>query len=172
MRILLPLVCVSALVLAQGGRGDPWERIQRYDVDGDSKVSREEFTGPEHLFDRFDTDRDGFVTEAEVRRMRGGGRRGRGGTPGGMARLFDTDGDGRVTEEEWKAFFTKADKNGDGVLQTEEFSAATSGRAVRDVAPKVGDEAPKAKAKSLKDGRYVDLSKPKRLTVLVFGSWT
>ncbi|MHC4340302.1 MAG: EF-hand domain-containing protein [Planctomycetota bacterium] len=171
MRVLLLLVLVSGLALAQGGFGDPWERLRSYDSDGDGKVSRDEFTGPERLFNRFDTDRDGFVTEAEVRRMRGG-RQGRGGAPGGTARLFDTDGDGRVTKEEWDAFFKKADKNGDGILQTEELSVAMSGRALRDDAPKVGDEAPKVKAKSLTDGRYVDLSKPKRLTVLVFGSWT
>ena len=157
------------MAFAQGGWGDPWERMKRYDTDGDGKISREEFTGPERFFNRFDTDRDGFVTEAEVRRMRRGGGQGRGG---GMSRLFDADGDGKVTREEWEAFFEKADRNGDGVLQAEELSAAMSGRALRDDAPKVGEAAPKVRARSLKDGRHVDLSKPKRLTVLVFGSWT
>jgi Ca2+-binding EF-hand superfamily protein len=171
MRFLLPLLCASGLVLAQGGIGDPWERIRRYDTDGDGRISREEFTGPERSFNRFDTDRDGFVTETEVRRLRGG-RQGRLGPAAGAVRLFDTDGDGRVTAEEWEAFFATADRNEDGVLQAAELSAAMSGRARKDDAPKLGDKAPKVKAKSLKEGRYVDLSKPKRTTVLVFGSWT
>ena len=39
-------------------------------------------------------------------------------------------------------------------------------------APKVGDSAPKVSAKTLEEGTEIDLTKPERVTVLVFGSWT
>lgn len=42
----------------------------------------------------------------------------------------------------------------------------------RGKAPKAGDPAPKVSAKAEADGALVDLSMPKRLTVLVFGSHT
>jgi len=42
----------------------PW--IQREDKNGDGKVSREEFGGPPEHFDRFDRNKDGFITEDEA----------------------------------------------------------------------------------------------------------
>lgn len=41
-----------------------------------------------------------------------------------------------------------------------------------DKAPKVGDTIPKVKAVSLKDQKKIDLSKPEKITVLIFGSHT
>ncbi|MGJ8655967.1 MAG: hypothetical protein ACSHX6_05895 [Akkermansiaceae bacterium] len=41
-----------------------------------------------------------------------------------------------------------------------------------DNAPKVGDPIPKVSAVSLSDKKVVDLSAPKRATVLIFGSHT
>lgn len=41
-----------------------------------------------------------------------------------------------------------------------------------DHAPKVGDAIPKAAALTLKDQKKVDLSKPEKITVLIFGSHT
>ncbi|MFQ5844054.1 MAG: EF-hand domain-containing protein, partial [Planctomycetota bacterium] len=162
-------------LLAQGppGRGDPWSRLKRFDADGDGRVSREEFGGPARVFERFDRDRDGFVTEQEVRAMRGRGGMGRreGGT-GRIAERMDPDGDGRISKAEWDAFFEKADRNGDGLVDRAEFRAAASGRAYEDRAPARGSPAPAVKLKRL-DGRgTVDLSRPRRPTVLIFGSYT
>ena len=42
----------------------------------------------------------------------------------------------------------------------------------QDKAPKVGSALPKVSAVTLKEGKTVDLSKPKRHTVLIFGSHT
>ncbi|NJN14639.1 MAG: hypothetical protein HC813_03205 [Planctomycetes bacterium] len=126
MRPPLLLPFLTALALAQGGR-DPWERMRGMDADGDGKVSRAEFRGPEQLFARLDGDRDGFVTEQEAK-ARQGGRGGAGPGP----QLFDSNGDGKVDAEEWQAFFEKADENGDEVLQQEELSAALRGERYRD----------------------------------------
>lgn len=41
-----------------------------------------------------------------------------------------------------------------------------------DHAPKVGEAIPKAAALTLKDQKKVDLSKPEKITVLIFGSHT
>ena len=114
-----------------------------------------------------------------MRRGRGGRGGGAGGGMGGrsggqdmLTQRMDTNKDGKVSRAEWDAFFKKADENGDEMLQPEEIRAAMSGRSMRDDAPKVGADVPKVKAVSAKDGRAVDLSKPGRTTVLVFGSWT
>ena len=189
MRYLTPLLTLVIPFLLCGlswaqGRRDPWDRIQQFDANKDGKISREEFTGPERFFDRMDADKDGFVTKEEAQNMRRGqgGRGGMGGRGGGMdggrggqnmlTQRMDTDKDGKVSKAEWDACFKKPDENGDEFLQSEELRAAVSGRRLRDDAPKVGADVPKVKAVSAKDGRAVDLSKPRRTTVLVFGSWT
>ena len=94
-----------------------------------------------------------------------------------LLQRLDTDKDGKVSEEEWKAFFKAADKDGDGAVTVEELGAAMmqggGGMGRRpDNAPKVGTEAPNISVKTLKGGRAVDLSKPRRTTVLIFGSYT
>jgi len=159
-----------------GRGGSMWERMSRFDKDGDGRVTADEFTGPQRIFDRMDSDGDGVVTKEEAEAMRGRGQGGRG--QGGQGRggidpqAIDTDKDGKVTKAEWTAFFEKADKNGDGEVDKDEWTAAATGRQLRDPAPKVGDAAPKVKADSMKTRKPVDLSAPKRTTVLIFGSHT
>ncbi|MHC4549058.1 MAG: EF-hand domain-containing protein [Planctomycetota bacterium] len=164
IRCLIPLAL--AATLAAQGQTDRWTRMLRRDRDRDGKISKEEFPGPERLFDRLDTNGDGFVTEPEANAMRG-----RGGSMR-LAQRFDADDDGQVTRKEWDAFFDRADDNGDGILDREEVMAALSGRRYRDTAPQVGDEAPAVKARRAQGDGEVDLSRVRRPTVLVFGSWT
>ncbi len=101
-----------------------------------------------------------------------GGRDRRGGGGAALAQRMDTDKDGQVSKDEWEAFFEKADVNGDGLVDRKEFEAATSGRAYRDDAPAEGAAIPAVTVKRLSGRGSVDLSKPERTTVLVFGSYT
>jgi len=174
MRILLPLlplILFSGLAAAQGF--DPWERIKQYDADGDGKITKQEFQGPERFWDRLDANGDGELTREEVGKMR---RRGRGenqrGGGNGLMRAADTDRDGKVSKAEWDAYFKKMDENGDGQLDEGEMRAAMAGGSYNDSAPKVGAPAPKVSVTRQADGAKVELSRLKKPTVLVFGSWT
>ncbi len=164
-----------------------WKRLKGRDANGDGVISRDEFPGRDRMWRRLDADGDGQVTRGEAdkasERMGGGMGRGRGGEGmgrGGRGRMggglsleaLDTDGDGKVSKKEWDAFFAKADKNEDGALDKTEFDSATSRRGRPDHAPKVGDDAPKVSAQIRGMTAKIDLAKPKRTTVLIFGSWT
>ncbi len=185
-----------------------WERLKGMDADGDGKISREEFQGPERFFDRLDEDEDGFLTEAETktamkrmaeRRRQGGGGGGEGRPEGGEERrgaeggprsggrrgapppptgialeIVDADRDGTITLAEWTMFFGAADADQDGTISSAEWArilkpvTRPGGRA-----PQVNEAAPDVKAVSLlKEDVVVDLGAPKRITVLIFGSWT
>jgi len=47
------------------GRGER-DFIKDFDVDMDGRVSREEFTGPSQLFERFDKNNDGYIDTNEA----------------------------------------------------------------------------------------------------------
>jgi len=67
-----------------GGGGGNWNPLERFDENGDKKISKEEM--PERMqerFDELDKDKDGALTEEEFRAgMQGRGRGGRGGEGG------------------------------------------------------------------------------------------
>ena len=150
----LALLALCLPLLAQ----DPWQRMKRYDADGDGKVTREEFRGPARAFDRFDANRDGVVTQEEMRARRA--------DP--VTRAADADKDGKVTKEEWSALFDRMDANGDGVLDASELRAPRAA----DRAPKLGAAAPKVSVVRREDGKTVPLAPAGKPLVLIFGSWT
>lgn len=104
----------------------PKEFIKAEDADGDGKVTKDEFKGPDNLFDEWDKNQDGVIELSEAPTpdmMQGMG--GPGGAPpeGGMPEggfvsnsphvgdgptgqafidVLDTDGDGKVDHMEWE----------------------------------------------------------------------
>jgi Ca2+-binding EF-hand superfamily protein len=168
----------------RGGRST-WDRLAPMDADGDGKVSRDEFQGPARLFGRLDADGDGFVTQAEAEAMRGrrGGRPdgvqgGRGGSdanaPAGVTlEMVDADRDGQISLAEWTSLFRTADCDGDGRVSATEWKQLLAPvTRPGGEAPAVGSQAPAVQAVPLAGGEAIDLAAPKRVTVLVFGSWT
>ncbi len=123
----------------QEGRGEEGERLKRMfkemDPDGDGRVTREEWKGPEAFFDRLDADKDGVITKDEVRAA--GERMGKEGGRMGQA-LFkraDMDGDGRISRTEWTLrpeLFDRLDANGDGFIDPQEITAQGPRREGRD----------------------------------------
>jgi hypothetical protein len=99
----------------------PPNMIERHDQDGDNKVSRDEFPGPDEHFTRIDLDGDGYITQDEARQSPRLDRQ-TGRVPGKF-REDDADGDGEVSRSEFSGpgdHFDRLDLNGDGAIQESE----------------------------------------------------
>ena len=141
----------------EGGEGDPdsnmvedtVKTLMAFDANGDGKLSRAEV--PERLqgiFDRGDTNQDGFLTPDEIRKVaaaqagpggpgeRAGREGGRGEGPRGdmnfirmdpILAAVDTNGDGVLSADEIRKApeaLRKLDKDGDGKVSREEAMPA------------------------------------------------
>ena len=113
--------------MARRDRQQPQELWKQYDLNGDGKITREEFMAARAVcFARHDTSGDGMLTRAEVKNS----------FPPQMADRIDAefprldlDGDGLISREEFDResdrLFRQLDTNGDGVIAGTELSTMT-----------------------------------------------
>jgi Ca2+-binding EF-hand superfamily protein len=109
-------------------------RFKAMDKDGNGKLGKDEFQGPNPLFGQIDKDGDGFLVMEEMRAF---------AAAGGQARFerfqgMDRDRDGKVSRDEFtgpKPRFALLDADGDGFVTLDEFL----------IAPALGDNGPAPK---------------------------
>ncbi|MBI5365958.1 MAG: EF-hand domain-containing protein [Planctomycetes bacterium] len=94
--------------------------IQKFDKNGDKKVSKAEFTAAPNLFDRIDRDQDGQLTQDEVgnfyKQLQ---KRAVVTGPPDFIERYDKNKDGRVTPDEYdgpEEGFARVDLDGDGAI--------------------------------------------------------
>jgi Ca2+-binding EF-hand superfamily protein len=110
------------------GAGMLARRLKQMDANQDGVIERAEWKGPPERFDALDGDRDGKVTEAEIRQAIGAmGGEGRWMDKNADAafRRFDANQDGKITAEEWKGrpeSFARLDEDKDGAITREELT--------------------------------------------------
>jgi Ca2+-binding EF-hand superfamily protein len=105
------------------------QRFRNYDSNGDSRVSAAEWTGNRALFQRLDTNRDGFLSMTEYTNNGGFNADSQGG-PQFSFRTLDRNHDGWVTRSEWRmgaAEFNRLDVNRDNRISNYEFQTSSLG---------------------------------------------
>ncbi len=99
-----------------------WEATRnRYDRDGNRRITRNEFPGTDADFARLDRERDGALTEADFDFSNSYS------PPPPGAYLFsrlDRDGSGKITREELETFFRATDSDGAGFLSRSDLETA------------------------------------------------
>ena len=153
MKISLPTCALAVAALLTGtalaadaGTGhakDGARGMMHADTNGDGKVSRDEAAALQakmqsDWFDKVDTDKDGFLTEDELRQARESRRDRRGEARHRMHEHFkaaDVNGDGQLSLDEAQAKmprlaekFTTLDTDKNGLLSKEELKQARSGQ--------------------------------------------
>ena len=115
MNTLSTCVCALALFAGTAYAGDPPKsdapRAMKADTDGDGRISRAEATSSSaersgKWFDKLDTNKDGYVTQDEMKQAR--------------ETRHQMHGD---MKEKMDARFKEADANGDGQLSLDEVQA-------------------------------------------------
>jgi Ca2+-binding EF-hand superfamily protein len=145
------LLSISEVTQAPPGAGGGMvptllrERLRAMDTDGDGKITRGEFQGPQAIFDRLDVNKDGVLnrddnpaatTEPEKAQVKKKAAAAKNAPPqagagrfGPMFQAMDKDGDGKLSRAEFQgreANFDRLDLNKDGVLEPSELNRAVT----------------------------------------------
>ena len=147
MKTLSTCVCALALFAGTAYAGDPPKsdapRAMKSDTDGDGRVSRAEAesSGAERSgkwFDKLDTNKDGYVTQDEMKQARDTRHQQHGDMKEKAEARFkeaDVNGDGQLSLDEVQSKmpklgdrFTTLDKDKNGMLSKEEIKQGGSGR--------------------------------------------
>ncbi len=121
LAVITAITVSSGFAVAENIRKPPQDMIERHDQDGDNRVSKEEFPGPDDHFCRIDTDGDGYISRDEAIKAPRPNKHG--GRVPGKFNEDDTDGDGVVSRSEFSGpadHFDRLDTNGDGAIQKSE----------------------------------------------------
>ena len=124
------LFATSIVAQAASPRSGSGNFIQNFDKDGDGKVSKDEFTGPDKVFDAHDKNQDGYIDEGEAPTGRPPGAM----KGGNFIQDFDKDGDGKVSKDEFTGsdkVFDLHDKNQDGYLDESEAPKGRKPRSMK-----------------------------------------
>jgi len=113
--------------MARRDRHQPQVPWRQYDLNGDGKITREEFMAARAVcFARYDTNGDGLLTRAEVKKFFPPPLQDR--IDAAFLRL-DLDGNGLISHEEFDQEsdrqFRQLDTNGDGVIAGNELGNIT-----------------------------------------------
>lgn len=111
-------------------KGSLGKRFLNKDANGDGMLSREEVEWmPQLRFDQIDEDKDGFLSQTELKRHHPRMRHKPHNRKEKRFNIIDINGDGRVTleelEEHVKDRFESLDLDGDGVVTKDEMKQCT-----------------------------------------------
>lgn len=107
------------------GAGNFDEHFAKMDKNGNGVIDRDEFHGPTNLFDRIDTDHSGTLSKDELKTFHAQHRPG----PGNLDEHFkemDKNGNGVIDKDEFRGppeLFAKIDTDNSGTLSKEELKA-------------------------------------------------
>ncbi len=101
----------------------PRPTLAELDQDGNGRLSRNEFPGPDEAWRRLDRNADGWISAEELEGAGPPAPPAPGGDRAEAFRRADTDGDGRVSRREFRGtdtLFDRLDRNHDGFLDAQD----------------------------------------------------
>jgi hypothetical protein len=120
------------------GAGNPEAHFKAMDKNDNGVIDKDEFPGPAEKFAKIDADNSGTLSKEEIKAHRGARREGA-GNPEERFKAMDKNGNGVIDKDEFRGpaeRFGKIDADNSGTITKEEMKAAHEKmRAKRDAAP-------------------------------------